>query len=310
MRLTRTASRALHGFSLVELVVASSLTVAFFGAVALTYRSVSVHQKRLAKFGSVLIGTNEALNFYDIAGDSKDVYWAPNYGTGIRADRMKEQFLEDLQHSSAVYCLPRVLVNSTRPSVIPISTSEIGADLDTPESFRQLLAVEFPASASVFKAYRGVPTATEKNASIFVLHPSGAEDELWVWAVYEIDFVDVTNPEAGTFASVRRYVNGTLTHFYDILYPLGDNTPQFGPPMALFERRARLIYSEGSTIDRFKKAADSPFYFLWWPDPAMPILEAGPQAATYLVSDPRAAYALHEGQTGYFFVVPMFPSMQ
>ena len=298
------------GFSLIELTVASGLVVSFFAAAAVCYRAVEVNQKRLATFGAVNIGTNEALNFYSLASSSKDVYWAPNYGTASRADQMRDLFYEDLQHSSAVYCLPRSLVNSTRPSAITVAAGTSAIDLDTPDKFRAILATAYPASGAVFQSYRGVPASTDQSATIFVLQPSESITELWVWSIWELDFTPVTSPQVGTFASVRRYVNGSLTRFYDVFYPKQGNTQSFGPVMAFFELKTRAALNEGSSIDRFKKAPNQPFYFVWWPDPSVPILESGAEASSYVSSDPRSAYTMHEGQTSYFFVVPMFPAMQ
>ena len=285
--------------------------MSFFGAAALVYRTVSVNQKRLAKFGSVNIGVNNALNFYDLTNSNKDAYWAPNYGMSTRADSMRDLFLDDIQHGSAVYCLPRDVVNSIRPTTIDLgATSYRGTDIDSPNKFLEVLDTAHDNADVIFSSYRGVPASGDRNASIFILQPSSSEDELWVWSIWEIDFVSVTSPETGTYVSIRRYVNSTLTRVYDIFYPAGNNTAEFGPPMALFELKNRTALNEGSSIDRFKIAPEHPFYFVWWPDPSVPILESGAQAASYVTTDPRAAYAIHEGQTSYFFVVPMFPCLQ
>lgn len=302
--------RNCKGFSLIELVVASSLVVSFFGAAALVYRSISVNQKRLAKYGEVDIGAGNALNFYGLATSNKDVYWAPNYGTGIRADSMRDLFYEDIQHASAVYCLPRSGVNSIRPTKITLTGTHRGTDIDTPNEFIEVLDDDFSSADTTFSTYRGVPSSTDRNATIFLLQPSSSESELWIWSIWEIDFVTVTSPESGTYASVRRYVNSTLTRVYDTFYAAGSNTAAFGPPFVNFELKNRDVVNEGVAIDKFKIAESQPFYFVWWPDPSVPLLEAGANAATYSASDPRSAYSMHEGQTSYFFVVPMFPSLQ
>ncbi|MCB1096752.1 MAG: hypothetical protein KDN22_14330 [Verrucomicrobiae bacterium] len=299
-----------YGFSLIELVVTSSLVVSFFGAAALAYRAVSVNQKRLAKFGGVDIGSGNALNFYGLSDSEKDVYWAPNYGTSTRADSMRDLFYDDIQHASAVYCLPRAGANSIRPTTIDLTGSYRGTDIDTPSEFIEVLDDAYSAADTTFSAYRGVPDSADRNATIFLLQPSSSESQLWVWSIWEIDFVTVTSPEPGTYASVRRYVNSTLTRVYDVFYPAGANTATFGVPFVHFELKNRSVLNEGASIDRFKVAESQPFYFVWWPDPSTPILEAGANASTYGSSDPRSAYAMHEGQTSYFFVVPMFPSLQ
>ena len=293
-----------------ELVVASGLVVSFFGAAALVYRSTSVNQKRLAKFGEVDIGAANALNFYGLSDSEKDVYWAPNYGTSIRADSMRDLFYDDIQHASAVYCLPRSGANSIRPTTIDLTGTHRGTDIDTPSEFIDVLDDAYSAADTTFSTYRGVPASTDRNATIFLLQPSSSESQLWVWSIWELDFVTTTAPEAGTYVSVRRYVNSTLTRVYDVFYPAGANTATFGPAFVHFELKNRLVLNEGAAIDRFKVADSQPFYFMWWPDPSSPLLEAGANASTYGSSDPRSAYAMHEGQTSYVFVVPMFPSLQ
>lgn len=303
-----TRHRLGRGFSLIELVVTSGLVVSFFGAAALAYRAISGNQKRLAKFGAVQIGENSSLNFYGLSSGSKDVYWAPNYGTSTRADSMRDLFYDDLQHASAVYCLPRSVVNSIRPSTIAIADGLRGTDIDTPDKFIEVLDDAYDGADTTFSRYRGVPASSDRNATIFLLQPSSSTSELWVWSIWEIDLVAVASPESGTYASVRRYVNSTLTRFYDVFYPAGNNTAEFGPPFVHFELRNRNALNEGAAIDRFKRAESQPFYFVWWPDPSSPILESGAAKATYGSGDPRSAYAIHEGQTSYVFAVPMFPS--
>ncbi|MGK0184601.1 MAG: prepilin-type N-terminal cleavage/methylation domain-containing protein [Verrucomicrobiales bacterium] len=303
-------ARNCRGFSLIELVVASSLVVSFFGAAALGYRAVSVNQKRLARFGEIDIGAGNALNFYDLASSNKDVYWAPNYGTAIRADAMRDLFYDDLQHASAVYCLPRSGTNDIRPTTIALTGTYRGTEIDTPNEFIDVLDDAYASADTTFSTYRGVPAAADRNATIYILQPSSSVDELWVWSIWEIDFVSVTSPETGTYASVRRYVNSTLTRVYDTFYPVGGGTATFGPAFAHFELKNRSVLVEGASIDRFKVAPSQPFYFVWWPDPSSPILQAGADAASYSTSDPRSAYAMHEDQTSYHFVVPMFPSLQ
>jgi hypothetical protein len=75
-----------------------------------------------------------------------------------------------------------------------------------------------------------------------------------------------------------------------------------------FERSARLALRETpATIERFKRAAERPFYFIWWPDPAARHL--GPVANTFASSDPRQAYNQMAGRTSFMFTTPMFPAL-
>lgn len=211
--------------------------------------------------------------------------------------------------------------------------------LDTPASFLAFLQSnpDTSAAAGVFTSYRGTPpesaTSTSTvidpdtgatstvtsthlvtNASIFLLQPSGSNGQLWIRAVYEIDYVGLSvNPDDPAapdvpcvFASVRRYVSDTLTHYYDVVYR-DASLSDVGPPCANFERAERAVYVEASA-DKFKKAANQPFYMLWWPDPGMQRLK-GTTATNYAADSPQSAYARHEGQTSYTFVVPQFPAL-
>src|SRR6185295_4238511 len=114
--------------------------------------------------------------------------------------------------------------------------------LDTPAAFLTYLLAnpDTATAAQVFTNYRGAPpdsaTTTNTvvdpdtgssttvtttnyitNASIFLLQSSGSNTQLWIRAVYEIDFVNLPADGAATspdvpcvFASVRRYVDSTL----------------------------------------------------------------------------------------------------
>ena len=80
------------------------------------------------------------------------------------------------------------------------------------------------------------------NGSIFVMQMSNNNTTLSIRAVYDIDFLDVADPAGSTYASVKRFVGSTLTHFYDVLYqgPGSDQSPtSFGPVFACFERSVR-----------------------------------------------------------------------
>uniref|UniRef100_UPI00329A0C51 hypothetical protein n=1 Tax=Salmonella enterica TaxID=28901 RepID=UPI00329A0C51 len=68
-----------------------------------------------------------------------------------------------------------------------------------------------------------------------------------------------------------------------------------------------LALRESATIDRFKRAAERPFYFIWWPDPSARHL--GAIANTFSSTDPRQAYNHMAGRTAFMFVVPMFPAL-
>lgn len=297
-----------RGFTLTEIIVASSIAALAFSAASLLFQAIGANNKRLSSVVSVPIGTVAATNFYGLAVSDINVYSAPNYGRSAFAEEMRELFWEDLGISSAVYCLGRDGLNSERPATIPFPAFPGQIRLDTPEAFRQHFVTQFPAAATIFTPYRVVPGTS--NATVFVLGPSGSDTEIDVVAIYELDFI-VTGDPAGTYASIRRYVDGNLANYYDAFYPQGTGT-LFRPLFVAFERRNRLAYPEApptvpSWPDRFKRAKNQPFYFMWWPDPAAPALES-PSPATYVASDPRAEYGHMGGRTSFMFTVPMFPS--
>jgi len=300
---TEAVPPGLRGFSLIELLVAAAITAAVITVAVMIYQNLSARGAR-SSYGSIEVGASLPI-FYGGTATSLDAYYAPSYGRAGAAEVVREQFNEDLQSASAVYCLGRTGANSIHPQDITVSASLRGDSLDSPEAFRTLLAASVPASASVFTAYRGASMAA--NASIFILVPSESSSELRVLSVYDIDLTPTTSP-VGTYASVKRYEDGTLTNYYDVFYPASTGTVPFKPLVVSFERAVRQADVEGDAIDRLKQAEAQPFYFIWWPDPAAPTLEAFSEP-TYDADDPRASYAAMGGRTAFFFAVPMFPSL-
>lgn len=346
-----------RGFSLTELVVVSGLAAGIFTSATLAYRTITVHQKSTTSYQELELGPAITKGFYGTTTGVMDVYTAPNFGMTARAEVVRNIFWDDIAHSNAVFCLPRPAitvdtfsdpsvrvagVNYIHPELLAVPNphgldpapdpqgsfafSGNGAMFDHPNKFLALLQGLYPdTTAKPFpflnQAYRGVPAVNSVNASIYVMQPSSEASKLSVRAIYDIDFLAVTTPQAGTYASVKRYVpvvfNATdpsingLTHYYDVLYPGSDQLPtQFGPVFACFERSVRLAVNE-STNDQataFKRAGNRPFYFIWWPDPATPRL-ASAGSATYSSTDPRGYYAAHENQTAWMFTVPMFPAL-
>ncbi len=160
--------------------------------------------------------------------------------------------------------------------------------------------------------YRGTPATHLPNASIFIIQPSHRTDALLVRAVWEMDLIRVDNSQ-GVFASVRRYYGTKLTHFYHVFYsdPVGASALQpadFGPFMACFERAARSVVTESAQANTFKVAQNRPFYFLWWPSPAMASLRSRSSIAAPATTSPLHYYSKHEEQTPLMFTIPLFPS--
>lgn len=292
------------GFSLIELLVVVALASAVITAGVLMFQTLVSSDSLRFSSGNVNVGA-ALTNFYGGSLTTTNALYAPSYGQAAQAEIVRDKFIGDLQQASAVFCLGRNGLNTIRPITIPVDSTLQGRNLDTPEAFRLLLASSLPESAGIFSAYRGASTAT--NASIFILKPSSYATELSVLAVYDIDLTPTTSP-AGTYASVKRYEGGVYTDSYDVFYPSSSGTLPFNPLVVAFERSVRSVTVESATIDSLKKAAERPFYFIWWPDPAAHTLEAL-SAPSFSTTDPRYAYSSMGGRTSFFFVVPMFPPL-
>jgi hypothetical protein len=165
-----------------------------------------------------------------------------------------------------------------------------------------------------------------ENASIFILGFSKYTGYMKVVAIYDIDLVrfNVAQPW-GIHASVKRFADPTgvalptalvYAGSYEVFYPPSVMNPTtaaqwsadgFTPLFITFERSARLALREGVMVDRFKRATERPFYFIWWPDPCARHL--GPATNTFSAADPRQAYNQMAGRTSFMFTVPMFPSL-
>lgn len=321
-----------QGFSLVEIVVASSIAAIVFGVGALLYHTVSVHQKRHSSYASVTLGAALIQNYYELTdtGGAIDVFEAPHYGRAAMAENLRARFWDDIRYASAVYCLGRDVPNTVRPDYIPLAVGIDGRTLDTPDKFRLHLASVLPASADIFTAWRGASTQT--CGTIYIIRPGAFTDGLDIQAIYEIDINRTTEP-LGTYASVRRYQSdstGTMirTDFYDVFYsaergkdvltydtdgnpiiPTLNSIEVFSPIFVMHERRERMAFSE-TAYNKFKKAAEMPFYFIWWPDPAASNLrgESVPYAS-YSSNATLAAYGNMGGKTAFMLTVPMFPGL-
>lgn len=292
--------------------VASGIAASVLTAAALVFASVGQHQRRLSTYGSIEIGTPAAKNYYNLTGLTVDSYDAPSYGRAATAELLRDRFWEDISYSSAVYCLARSGLNTVRPVYIPLPSTTDGRSLDSPEAFRLHLASVISQTSTIYQTWRG--SSTFNNGSIYILQPSGFKDFVAVRAIYDIDIQTTTKPE-GTYVSVKRYSWNTLTDYYDVFYPDGTNEVPFRPLFVFNERRARLSVSEGG-YDNYKTAADMPFYFIWWPDPAAAGLnnQGTIPSSTYApsippgVPNPLPDYAQMAGRTNFFFTVPLFPS--
>ena len=319
-------SRLRQGFTAAEMLVATSIVAMVVGAAALAYHTMARGQRQNTESVYVQLPTGTVGNFfYDFTTENVTTYVAPNYGSVSRAESMREKFISDCASAVGVYCLyrPAGTYNYIRQATLPSPAA--GTQMDTPEAFRQYLIANVSNAASSFPtSYRNY--LNSPNYSVFILGYSAAASTIPIIAVYDIDFVqakDAPNGSRvlGTYAAVRRYVNLSLTDYYDCLYLTGDATDSFTPPVVAFERTNRLVVAETTATtaqpippDRFKVAAEQPFYFIWWPDPSRNSLKlplpntASSLNATFAATDPRKAYNHMSGRTAYMFTIPMFPS--
>ncbi len=318
------------GFTSVELLLVLALSAVILGGAVVCYGTIVRSMPSVSSMVAVPLGTARTQAFYGTLSNTVDVGMAPQYGALSLAEELREQFLADTLSATAVFCLPRDGINTWKPSLIaynPITDDE----LDTPQKFRTHIIAHASVSSSLFRDYRNPlndGTAVPQNTSIFVLGYSKYSGYLKVNAIYDIDiirFTGVTEPN-GTYASVKRYADAaaaisasTLTYMggYEVFFPPSIPNPTsasqwstdgFAPLFVTFERASRLALRETpTTIDRFKRAYERPFYFIWWPDPAARHL--GAVANTLASTDPRQAYNQMAGRSAFMFTVPMFPAL-
>jgi len=299
-----------RGFSVAEILVAISLSAVIFSAGAMLFQSVSANHKRLATIHEVDLGEDTVANFYSIDSSTINVYTAPNFGRAGFANELRERFWEDVGQASAIYCLGRDGLNTIRTTTIDYPDGS--PFLDSPSDFLTLLQSEYGADADVFVDYAG--TSTAEDLSIYMIGPSNDADEISVIAIYDLDIVqdlDASDTLIGSYVSVRRYVGSDLANYYDIYYEAGEGNT-FSPTAVHFPKAGGSSYEADADAARFMVAAESSFYFVWWPDPASHYLEAAsppePTTPPYDANDPIMDYWHMGGRTSFMFAIPMFPS--
>jgi prepilin-type N-terminal cleavage/methylation domain-containing protein len=296
-----------QGFSFVELLVAVAIGAAVLGAAALCFHAIASSGRDRGTYENVVIGPQAAANFYSLNTDTRAVWFAPNPGLMVRSEQLRETFLNDVQKSSAVYCLPRSGLRYIHPSSFVLSGSYASTNfdfrrLDTSEAFRRFVVANGSPTASTYDdnpfssgAVRG------RNLTIMTVR-SFTGSQMDFGPTYELDFVRVTNGRAGTFASLRRYAGTnrlTTADYYEVFYPdqkngTVENSLDFFVA-ASFERGGR---PSGTVPASHLVASNQPFYFVWWPDPIATELPSGTNYRTAMPD-----------RTSYFMVVPMFPSL-
>lgn len=318
------------GFTSVELLLVLALSAVVLGGAVVSYGTIVRSQPSVSSIVTVPLGLARMQNFYGLLSSTVNVAMAPQYGALSQAEELREQFITDTLSATAVFCLPRDGMNTWRPSVIAYNPA-LHDEIDTPQKFRVHIIANAGVPDTLYRDYRNPlndGATVPQNASIFVLGYSKYAGYLKVNAIYDIDiirFTGTTEPN-GIHVSVKRYADSTtsttpttLSYMggYDVFFPPSvpnpTNTTQwasdgFTPLFISFERASRLALRETpATIERFKRASERPFYFIWWPDPAARHL--GPVANTFASSDPRQAYNHMAGRTSFMFTVPMFPAL-
>lgn len=304
----RAAKSRSRGFSFVELLVAVAVGAIILTAAALAFHAVSSSGRVRATYQDVNIGPQANANFYAQDSSTRSAWFVPNYGMLAKAEQLRNLFLEDVQRSAGVFCLPRTDFRYIHPTTLTLSGSYASTNfdfrrLDTSEAFRQFLTSAGSASVSTFttNAFSASGAVRGCNLSIMTVRSYNGST-LTFGPTYELDFVRVSSGQPGTFASVRRYYGTDRTaptDFYEIFYPdhkdgTAVNSTDFYVA-ASFERSGRTA---STTVSGNRVAEAQPFYFVWWPDPTSTELPAG---NTY-----KAAMA---NETSFFMVVPMFPSL-
>lgn len=291
--------RARAGFTFVELVVAMCIGAGVIMVAVLAYGAISRngpsrHQAnvRLTNAASLYTTTNTLIAVSE----------APSFAAASMAESMRERLLRDISSASSVCCLSRNKANATglRVTNLALPTNFDERQMVTPENFRTNLIEPVP---NVYTAYSGATTAT--NLSIYILGNSGSTTNVLVNAIYETDFVNTADPP-GVYASVRRYVGTTMTDYYHVFYP--GQTNDFSPLAVFFEKES-LGTTGTAAIDRYRKAENRPFYFVWWPDPARKNLSSDYQPETLDATNSRFIYSGMSGATSLFFVIPAFPPL-
>ena len=300
------------GFTFVEMLVAVALSSVCLGAGALAFQSITANAKRSTSIIEIDIGQTTNQSFYPDAPATGKIrtYSAPNFGKLMFAQELRGKFIEDASRSTAVFCLPRSIPNTIRPTTLSYpGGSAYRPKLDTPEAFRAFLAVVETTSTGVYDSMvRNVPDPNKPSTTVYMLGPASSVDEIQVNAIYEVDFVTPSNV-SGTYASVRRYVGSSLTHYYDVFYPAGDGTFSY-TPFVEFESRSRKqgaeITAEEAYRRSFQIAPYSPFYMVWLPDPSINPYDK----QTYTSLDlPRSTYEHMTNKSAFSLVLPMFPSL-
>jgi len=303
----RESSSGAEGFTYVELVVALGIGAAVIVAAVLAYGTIAnngVSRRQV----NVTIGSTAMAAFYGSTNPNNvqvAVSEAPSFAATAMANSLRERFWGDLASASAVVCLARNEPNTVRPTNLILPTGLDARTLVTPENFRTNL---IQTNAGIYTNFStnslGNGATVTKGLSIYVLYSAVNATNITVDAIYESDWLTVTNAPSGVYASVRRYVGNTMTDYYHVFYPGATHTPTNHPSAAFFTK------SDTTTGDsRYRLAENRPFYFVWWPDPMNQTNGSEYPGETTIPTSARGDYMLQSGATSYFLTFPAFPSL-
>jgi hypothetical protein len=325
------------GFSTLELLVVLALGAVVLSGIMVTYGTLMAGRTNISETVEVTLPAARAANFFGAGAPSlRTIPVAPNYGAVARAEKLREEFNRDALGAASIFCLYRrasVVTNSLRFNWFPYNAATDG-QIDSPRAFYDLLVRKYPVAASVFEvpANPGAAAPPSKvpdaHATIFLTSFTAEPDKLAILATYEVDVIryEALKPW-GFYASVRKYsynaanltalesafVSGFEVFFQPSMRVVTSvsqfSTEGFNPLFIMFDRAVRRSVVEDSVLgrDRFKVAAEQPFYFIWWPDPAMTDLASMPLSGQ--PREARRAYNHMGGRTSYMFTVPMFPAL-
>lgn len=294
-----------HGFTFVELVVALGIGAMVIAVSIMAYGTINAQGTSRRQL-NVDIGINNAFAFYGWTDPHTAVSEAPSFAATAMANSLREQFLGDLSSATAVVCLARNRANVIRPTNFVIPTNIDARMLVTPDNFRTNLIDTGGAVYTNFNAstntVNGATVAT--NSTVYMLYSAANSTNITVDAIYEADWVTVTNAPVGVYASVRRYVGTNMTGYYHVFYPDATRNPVTRPAAAFF-----TMANTTNGDSRYRKAENRPFYFVWWPDPSRRDLLSTYPTETTNATNARSDYMLNAGGTSYFFALPAFPPL-
>lgn len=330
-------ARQQAGFSAVELLVVLALGAVILGGVMVAYGTLVGNRGSVAETVNITLPVVLLNDFYGPGQSAaRTVPLAPSYGSLAMAEKLREEFHKDILGAAGVFCLYRRnnrITNPLRRNWFAYNPS-VDGPLERPRDFYDFLVRLDPNAATVFEVPNNPGTnnrSPDPHASIYVTSFSAEQNRLGIIALYEVDLLRFEQQNVrpwGFYTSVRRYTHNpanptsqfsVLSGAYEAFFPPSIHNPTlasqfssdgFTPVFVFFERAVRRSVVEDSVMgaDRFKAAAERPFYFIWWPDPAMPNL-ATLGNGTVRPQEARRAYNHMGGKTSFMFTVPMFPAL-